>query len=150
DVWRGQAEHLADSLTKGDRVMITGRLRQRTWETPEGGSGRWPRARPMRAGPASSGPRPRSSARVNAAAATAAKAGTDRPNAATSTRRHRLIESGVGALGCSRRVPGCRQAAPLTPLPPSGWLENGCAVLPAPDREWLHRGLQSPKSACPP
>jgi single-strand DNA-binding protein len=36
NVWRGQAEHLADSLTKGDRVMVTGRLRQRTWETPEG------------------------------------------------------------------------------------------------------------------
>jgi single-strand DNA-binding protein len=35
-VWRGQAEHLTDSLTKGDRVMVTGRLRQRTWETPEG------------------------------------------------------------------------------------------------------------------
>src|SRR5215207_2652289 len=36
NVWRGQAEHLADSLTKGDRVMVTGRLRQHTWETPEG------------------------------------------------------------------------------------------------------------------
>ena len=36
NVWRSQAEHLADSLTKGDRVMVTGRLRQRTWETPEG------------------------------------------------------------------------------------------------------------------
>jgi len=35
-VWRGQAEHLADSLTKGDRVMVTGRLRQRSWDTPEG------------------------------------------------------------------------------------------------------------------
>jgi single-strand DNA-binding protein len=35
-VWRGQAEHLADSLSKGDRVMVTGRLRQRSWETPEG------------------------------------------------------------------------------------------------------------------
>jgi single-strand DNA-binding protein len=34
--WRGQAEHLADSLSKGDRVMVTGRLRQRSWETPEG------------------------------------------------------------------------------------------------------------------
>ncbi len=33
NVWRGQAEHLADSLTKGDRVMVTGRLRQRSWET---------------------------------------------------------------------------------------------------------------------
>ena len=30
------AEHLADSLSKGDRVMIIGRLRQRSWETPEG------------------------------------------------------------------------------------------------------------------
>jgi single-strand DNA-binding protein len=36
NVWRAQAEHLADSLSKGDRVMVTGRLRQRTWETPEG------------------------------------------------------------------------------------------------------------------
>jgi single-strand DNA-binding protein len=36
NVWRGQAEHLADSLSKGDRVMVTGRLRTRTWEAPEG------------------------------------------------------------------------------------------------------------------
>jgi single-strand DNA-binding protein len=36
NVWRGQAEHLAESLAKGDRVMVTGRLRQRSWETPEG------------------------------------------------------------------------------------------------------------------
>jgi single-strand DNA-binding protein len=36
NVWRGQAEHLADSLGKGDRVMVTGRLRQRSWETLEG------------------------------------------------------------------------------------------------------------------
>jgi single-strand DNA-binding protein len=35
-VWRGQAENLAESLTKGDRVMVTGRLRQRSWETPQG------------------------------------------------------------------------------------------------------------------
>jgi single-strand DNA-binding protein len=34
NVWRGQAEHLAESLAKGDRVMVTGRLRQRSWETP--------------------------------------------------------------------------------------------------------------------
>jgi single-strand DNA-binding protein len=32
----GPDEHLAESLTKGDRVMVTGRLRQRSWETPEG------------------------------------------------------------------------------------------------------------------
>ena len=35
-VWQSQAQHLADSLSKGDRVMVTGRLRQRSWETPEG------------------------------------------------------------------------------------------------------------------
>jgi len=40
NVWRGQAEHLADSLAKGDRVMVTGRLRQRSWETRKGRSGR--------------------------------------------------------------------------------------------------------------
>src|ERR687896_1815791 len=36
NVWRGQAENLAESMAKGDRVMVTGRLRQRSWETPEG------------------------------------------------------------------------------------------------------------------
>jgi single-strand DNA-binding protein len=36
NVWRSQAEHLADSLAKGDRLMVTGRLRQRSWETPKG------------------------------------------------------------------------------------------------------------------
>jgi transposase len=56
----------------------------------------------------------------------------------------------VGALGCSRRVPGCRQVAPQTPLPLRlSWLENGCAVLPAPDREWLNRGLPWPKVGLP-
>jgi single-stranded DNA-binding protein len=39
NVWRGQAEHLADSLTEGDRVMVTGRLRQRSWEPPKATSG---------------------------------------------------------------------------------------------------------------
>lgn len=30
------AENVAESLTKGSRVVIVGRLSQRTWETPEG------------------------------------------------------------------------------------------------------------------
>jgi single-strand DNA-binding protein len=51
NVWRGQAEHLADSLGKGDRVMVTGRLRQRTWETPRATSARSPRSRPTRSAP---------------------------------------------------------------------------------------------------
>ncbi len=35
-VWQQSAEHLADSLTKGSRVIVTGRLRQRSFETREG------------------------------------------------------------------------------------------------------------------
>ncbi|MDO9398645.1 MAG: single-stranded DNA-binding protein [Herbiconiux sp.] len=35
-VWREFAEHVAGSLTKGMRVVATGRLRQRSYETKEG------------------------------------------------------------------------------------------------------------------
>lgn len=35
-VWRGQAENAAESLGKGMRVVATGTLHQRSWETPEG------------------------------------------------------------------------------------------------------------------
>ncbi|MGZ8801952.1 MAG: single-stranded DNA-binding protein [Mycobacterium sp.] len=35
-VWRQAAEHVAESLTKGMRVIVQGRLRQRSYETREG------------------------------------------------------------------------------------------------------------------
>ncbi|MEX1281240.1 MAG: single-stranded DNA-binding protein [Acidimicrobiia bacterium] len=35
-LWREQAENAAESLHKGDRVIISGSLEQRSWETPEG------------------------------------------------------------------------------------------------------------------
>ncbi len=35
-VWREFAEHVAGSLTKGSRVVATGRLKQRSYETKEG------------------------------------------------------------------------------------------------------------------
>ncbi len=35
-LWRDSAESVAESLHKGDRVIITGRLEQRSWETQEG------------------------------------------------------------------------------------------------------------------
>jgi single-strand DNA-binding protein len=38
-VWRDQAEHAAESLTKGSRVVVVGRLQQRSW-TAEDGSAR--------------------------------------------------------------------------------------------------------------
>jgi single-strand DNA-binding protein len=38
-VWRDQAEHAVESLSKGSRVVVVGRLQQRTW-TAEDGSAR--------------------------------------------------------------------------------------------------------------
>lgn len=35
-VWREQAETVAESLQKGARVIVSGRLEQRSWETQEG------------------------------------------------------------------------------------------------------------------
>lgn len=35
-IWREQAESAAESLQKGTRVIVTGRLEQRSWETQEG------------------------------------------------------------------------------------------------------------------
>jgi single-strand DNA-binding protein len=35
-VWREFAEHVAGSMTKGSRVIATGRLKQRSYETKEG------------------------------------------------------------------------------------------------------------------
>ncbi|GAA4828329.1 single-stranded DNA-binding protein [Saccharopolyspora rosea] len=34
--WREMAEHISESLSKGDRAIATGQLRQRSWETEEG------------------------------------------------------------------------------------------------------------------
>ncbi|WP_298338902.1 single-stranded DNA-binding protein [Ferrimicrobium sp.] len=34
--WRELAENVAESLEKGSRAVVTGRLEQRTWETPDG------------------------------------------------------------------------------------------------------------------
>lgn len=35
-IWGDLAEHAIDSLSKGNRVMVVGRLQYVTWETPEG------------------------------------------------------------------------------------------------------------------
>jgi single-strand DNA-binding protein len=36
NVWRQHAENVAETLQKGMRCMVIGRLRMRSWETPEG------------------------------------------------------------------------------------------------------------------
>src|SRR5215211_7005077 len=62
-VWRDQAEHAAESLSKGSRVVVVGRLQQRSWTAEDGSarstvevvavelgpSLRWATARPERA-----------------------------------------------------------------------------------------------------
>src|SRR5579864_2076224 len=35
-IWRQAAENVAESLTKGMRVIVSGRLRQRSYQTKEG------------------------------------------------------------------------------------------------------------------
>jgi single-strand DNA-binding protein len=61
--WRQLAENATDSLSKGDRVIVVGRLKTRSWETDEGerrtvvevdaeeigASLRWATAKPERA-----------------------------------------------------------------------------------------------------
>ena len=94
NVWRGQAEHLADSLGKGDRVMVTGRCASALGD-PEGdkrsvteieadevgASLKWVTAKVERSSQRGNGER------------TQGRSG--RPNvAATSTTLPRLIESG--------------------------------------------------------
>jgi single-strand DNA-binding protein len=62
-VWRDQAEHAAESLTKGSRVVVLGKLQQRSWTAEDGStrsvvevvadelgpSLRWATATPVRA-----------------------------------------------------------------------------------------------------
>src|SRR5829696_7103381 len=36
NIWRQAAENVAESLTRGSRVLVSGRLRQRSFETREG------------------------------------------------------------------------------------------------------------------
>jgi single stranded DNA-binding protein len=47
-VWRDQAEHASKSLSRGSRVVVVGRLQQRTWTAEDGGARSvvevWPRS----------------------------------------------------------------------------------------------------------
>jgi single-strand DNA-binding protein len=51
-VWRQAAENVAETLTRGMRVIVSGRLRQRSYETKEG------EKRTVYAGPRRRGVRP--------------------------------------------------------------------------------------------
>ena len=69
NAWRDLAEHVTDSLSKGDRALVLGRLKARSWETPDGErrsvveveaeevgpSLKWATAKPQRAARAKNG-----------------------------------------------------------------------------------------------
>ena len=71
-VWRDQAEHASQSLSKGSRVVVLGRLQQRSWTAEDGNarsivevvaeelgpSLRWATATPVRATRSASSPTP--------------------------------------------------------------------------------------------
>ncbi len=118
NVWRGQAEHLADSLSKGDRAMVTGRLRQRSWETPRARSGRSPRSRPTRSAPPSSGHRQGRTRQPARQRRTRPEGGSGRPNAAaTSTTVPPTDQQVIPALSASAR--GRRLYVDVQPRGPS-------------------------------
>jgi hypothetical protein len=60
-VWRNQAEHAAQSLSKGSRVVVVGRLQQRNWTLRMAAADPWSRSWPTNSARASGGrrrPRP--------------------------------------------------------------------------------------------
>jgi hypothetical protein len=61
-VWRDQAEHAAQSLSRGSRVVVMGRLQQRSWTTEDGSPDRWSRSWPRSWGQACVGQPPGQSA----------------------------------------------------------------------------------------
>ena len=102
--WRGQAGYLADSLAKGGRVMVTGRLRQRSWD-PEGEKRSVAEIEADEVGASLKFAPPRSNAPATAATATAAKTASGRPNAAATSTTHRHAEHpGFDVPGACRGV----------------------------------------------
>ena len=119
-LWRQPAENVAETLTKGARVIVTGRLRQRSYETREGEkrtvvevdveeigpSLRYATARVTRAGKTtttSHGRRHHQPAAVNTAAATR---GPAPPQAGTTSPRSDPARARSGGRGRRpRRVP---------------------------------------------
>jgi single-stranded DNA-binding protein len=93
NVWRQLAEHVTDSLAKGDRAVVIGRLKSRSWETPRASAAAWSRSRPTRSLPACAGLPPSPSAP------------TARARAASSTTSP-TSSPGTGEAGADRTRPG--------------------------------------------
>ena len=77
-LWRQPAENVAESLTRGSRVIVTGRLTQRSYETREGDKRTVVELAVDEIGPSLR----YATAKVNKAAATRPDTGGSRPNTA--------------------------------------------------------------------
>jgi single-stranded DNA-binding protein len=103
NVWRQLAEHVAESLAKGDRAMVIGRLKSRSWETPRVTSARWSRSRPTRSPRRCAGPPPSPSGRPR----------TARPSRAATSTTIRRSEPRPGVRpGRIAPVPASRTTSP--------------------------------------
>ncbi|MFI2478691.1 single-stranded DNA-binding protein [Nocardia xishanensis] len=90
-VWREAAENLAESLTRGARVILFGRLKQRNWTTDDGQKRSTIELEVDEVGPSLRF----ATAKVTRTTRSAAKA--SRPAAAESDRSTELVGAGAGA-----------------------------------------------------
>ena len=90
-VWREAAENVAESLTKGNRVIVTGRLSSRRTRPRRARSAPWSSSRSTRSAPRCATPRPRSTA---PSAPAVAAAGSPAAAAAAAVRRRRTTTRG--------------------------------------------------------
>lgn len=127
-VWREFAEHVAGSLTKGMRVVATGRLKQRSYQDREATTAPRSSWRSTRSAPRSGtrlprSPAPRPAVAMVAAAVAAASA------AVSSSRVRRCRQTSPGRRpGLRRPTPGARpgRATATTPRSDSN---SGCRGL---------------------
>ena len=129
-VWRQYAENVAESLTKGTRVIVTGKLKVRQYETREGGKGTSVECEVDEVGPAlrtrpprstgSPGPTASAAARVVAAASVVARAvRVARAAAASAGARTTRGPARPVASATTRRRRSDRPALPSAPSPAS-------------------------------
>jgi single-stranded DNA-binding protein len=127
--WRGLAENVAESARRGDRVIVTGRIKQRTYETRERArSGRPTSWTPPTSGFRSSGPRPgrsRPSARAAAVVPLRVRPRPGCASGAASTTTGTARTGGRASRSSGSPVPGARLASPeagsATPTRPASY-----------------------------
>jgi single-strand DNA-binding protein len=133
NVWRQLAEHVTESLSKGDRAVVIGRLKSRSWETPEGDKRSVVEVEADEVAPACVGPSPSRSGPPTARAA----------GSSTTTPPSRALSSSGGRGGAHpsrprapralEEVPGCTpdptRPTPILSRPCTCWAASGC-ILP--------------------